>query len=166
MIEFLNKYFIYIWLILVIVMMSFLFIKGKILMIPFLKVKNENVLFSQRFTSAISLNPKKKNRGGAGKVLHIIITENNLVLKTGLLFTFILNQVDLLHIIPLKNILETRIEKRTFFPRLYVKYRKENGSTNEIAIMSSKNEIIRKLINENAYNSASSVSPDPTSKQQ
>lgn len=117
-------------------------------MSPFKELKDEKHIFSQNFVSAISLNPNKKNAGGAANSLTVQITERHMILKSPLLFSAFADATDLLNIIPLENIINIKTEQAFLRSKLYIEFMRKNGQKTEIVLRSKKNAEIENILRE------------------
>lgn len=144
--DFMEKYFIYIWLVLAVTTISILFIRGRKALKPFTDLDLSNLVYSEKWASGYSTKSFKTRWGGASKLLHIMISYKELILKTNLFIAYIAKESDLLHRIPLENILKTEIKKGLMFSRLYVEFKGLQGETKEIVLMSKNNKHIREIL--------------------
>ncbi|NOQ71918.1 MAG: hypothetical protein GQ574_07950 [Crocinitomix sp.] len=144
--EFLDKYFIYIWLVLAVSMVSIFFIRGKAAIKMFENLDLSNVAYSEKSASGYSTKSFGSKFGGASKVLHIIITDKELVLKTYLFLAFIAKKNDLLHIIPLTTLTNTELKDGRIFSKLHVRFTGIKGEEKEVVLMSKRNLEIKAIL--------------------
>lgn len=79
-------------------------------------------------------------------MLHIVITENELWIKTFMFMAYIAKKHDMLHRIPLSEITHTEIKDGAVFSRLHISFNDANGIGKKIVLMSKHNAKIRNLI--------------------
>ena len=75
------------------------------------------LVYSEKSASGYSTKSNKTKWGGASKVLHIMISDKELIIKTYLFMAYIAEKHDMLHRIPLENILSTEIKKGVVFSK-------------------------------------------------
>lgn len=143
---FMENYFIYIWLALVISILSFFFIRGKKTLEEFGSVDDSTVLFSEKRASGYSLKSRTTRFGGAGKTLHVFVTNTELIIKSSLFMAAIAKRYDLLHRIRFENITEATIKKGILKSRLHVCFTSKNDEAHEIVIQSKRIERIKELL--------------------
>lgn len=93
------------WCILMLIMFYLFYTRGKKAIAIFPDIQTVVVKFRDRTASGYSTKSLMTKLGGSGRGLDIIVTENELWLKCPLLFASILEQHDLLHRVPLINII-------------------------------------------------------------
>ncbi|WP_417265114.1 hypothetical protein [Brumimicrobium sp.] len=140
--------FFYIWLVLAVSMLAFFFIVGEKAMRKFKSLETKHILFSEKFASGYSTKSLRTRHGGASKLLHIVITEKELILKTYLFMAFIAKKHDLLHIIPLTDIVSTELKKNNIHSKLHIKFFGVNGEEKEIVLMSDRILKIKKILDQ------------------
>jgi|GEM_PF-4576532 len=145
-IEFMNTYFFYIWLVMAVIVVSLLSIKGSKAIRMFSDLDLSNLIYSEKNASGYSTKSFRTKIGGASRVLHIMITDKELIIKTYLLFAYIAEKHDLLHRIPLENILSTEIKKGTRYSKLVVEFKGQHGEVKEIVLMSKNNIRIKEIL--------------------
>lgn len=144
--EFMDKYFIYIWLVMMVTIVSIFFIHGKRAIKMFSNFNQSKLIYTERNASGYSTKSFRTRWGGASKVLHIMITDKELILKTFLFLAYVAKKNDMLHRIPLENILKTEIKKGTMFSKLFIEFKGENGEVKEVVLMSKNNNQIKELL--------------------
>lgn len=144
--QFLDKYFFYIWLFTAVTLVSIFFIRGKKAIQMFNDLDLSNLVYSEKHASGYSTKTFRTSWGGSSKLLHIMITDKELILKTYLFFAHIAEKHDLLHRIPIENILKTEIKKGTLFSKLIVQFKGQNNEKKEIVLMSKNNIQIKELL--------------------
>jgi hypothetical protein len=141
-----EKYFLYIWIVLVASILVIFFIRGKAAMKMFENLDLSNVDYSEKNASGNSTHSFITKLGGANKVLHIIITKKELVLKTNLFMASIAKKSDLLHIIPLTNLVSTELKDGRIISKLHVRFTGVNGDGKEVVLMSKRNLEIKEIL--------------------
>mgnify|MGYP000719229333 CR=1 FL=1 len=144
--EFMDKYFFYIWLVMAVTLVSIFFIRGRKAIQMFSDLDLSNLVYSEKNASGYSTKSFRTKWGGASKVLHIIITGNELIIKTYLFLAHVAEKHDMLHRIPLENILKTEIKKGAILSKLFVEFTGQNGETKEIVLMSKTNRQIKEIL--------------------
>ncbi len=136
--EFLGKYLFYIWLVLAMLLFTFLISRGKKVLKQFANIDLNHIVYSEKNASGHVVRQTQTRRAGATKMLHIIITDQELIFKTNLLFAHIAHENEMLHRIPLGNMMQTELKKGRFSSKLYVKFRTIHGEE-KVVILQSKN---------------------------
>ena len=145
--EFIHEYFFYIWLLMVVTMLSVLSIKGSKAMQLFEGIDWGKLVYSEKNASGYSTKSLRTKWGGSSKVLHVMITDKELIIKTWLLFADIAKKHDLLHRIPLENIVRTEMNEARLFTRLFIQFKGERDELKEIVIISRNNYQIEEILN-------------------
>ena len=141
-----DKYFFYIWLIMAVTLISIFFIRGRKAIQMFSDLDLSNLVYSEKSASGYSTKSFRTKWGGASKVLHIMITDKELIIKTYLFLAHVAEKHDMLHRIPLENILKTEIKKGTVFSKLFIEFKGNNGESKEIVLMSKNNDQIKEIL--------------------
>lgn len=144
--DFMDHYFIYLWFVLMITIPTVFYIRGKTAMKMFENLDLSRVVYEEKSASGYSTKSFRTKHGGASKVLHIIITDKELVLKTYLFMAFIAQKHDLLHIIPLTNVIDTSLQNGRILSKLYVRFRGLNGEEKEVVLLSKRNQEIKIIL--------------------
>jgi hypothetical protein len=144
--EFMDKYFIYIWLVMALTIVSIFFIRGRKAIQLFSDLDLSNLVYSEKNATGYSTKSFRTRWGGSSKILHIMITNKELIIKTYLFMAYIAEKHDMLHRIPLENILKTQIKKGVLFSRLFIEFKGQNGETKEIVLMSKNNDQIKEIL--------------------
>lgn len=144
--RFMDKYFFYIWLIMAVTLISIFFIRGRKAIQMFSDLDLSNLVYSEKSASGYSTKSFRTKWGGASKVLHIMITDKELIIKTYLFLAHVAEKHDMLHRIPLENILKTEIKKGTVFSKLFIEFKGNNGESKEIVLMSKNNDQIKEIL--------------------
>ena len=148
-IEFIDKYFVHIWLVLAITILSIFYVRGRKAIQMFADLDLSKIVYSEKNASGYSLQSYRSKRGGASSVLHIFISDKELIIKTSLLLAYIAEKNDLLHRIPLDNIISTEIKKRTIHSKLFVKFKNSAGEVKTIVLISRNNKQIKEQLDSN-----------------
>lgn len=143
-----GKYFAIICLVGFLLAILLFVVNGMKAIRQFSDIDPNSIIYSEKWASGHSLKSFITKYGGANKVLHIIITDKELIIKTGVLLAFIANIYDLLHRIPLKNIEKTERKKGLLGPRLHVHFTDQTGKKKEIVLMSKNMEEIEGLLHQ------------------
>lgn len=144
--SFFEAYFLYIWFILLLFVVSRFYFTGKSAMKEFGTVDSSKIVFSDKYASGYSTKSWRTKRGGASKTLQILIADEELILKSFLFFAGIAKRHDLLHRIPFKNITDSELHQSKFSSKLFVRFNSGEGEKKEVVLMSSSNERIKKLL--------------------
>ena len=144
--DFMDKYFFYIWLAIMLTIVSNFYFRGKAAIREFGPIDTSTIIYSEKSASGYSNKSWKTKRGGASKVLHILITEKELIIKTYLFLAYIAKRNDMLHRIPLENITSTTLKKGTFSSKLYLTFTTIEGKDKEIVLMSQNNLQIKEIL--------------------
>jgi hypothetical protein len=144
--EFMDKYFFYIWLAMVLWIVSNFYFRGRAAIREFGTIDASSIIYSEKSASGYSNNSWKTKGGGASKVLHIIITDTELIIKTYLFLAYIAKKYDMLHRVPLKNITSTELKKGTFSSKLHVSFTTKEGEDKEVIFMSKNNNQIKEIL--------------------
>lgn len=144
--EFIEKYFFYIWLALALWIVLNFYFRGRAAIRQFGSIDYSTIVFSDKSASGYSNKSWKTKRGGASKVLHIIVTDKELIIKTYLFMAYIAKKHDMLHRIPLQNITCTSIKKGTFSSQLHVNFAIEKGEDKEVVLISKNNSQIKEIL--------------------
>jgi len=142
-----KLYFPYVCGVLAVVILTVFYILGRRALKQFPKLEPGEILYSEGGASGYSTQSFATRYGGASKTLIILITKDELWIKTYILFAGIAEYCDMLHKIPLSGILEIRQEQRTFFSKLHISFLKD-GSKNEIVLISKNNKKIEAILRE------------------
>lgn len=144
--EFMDKYFFYIWLVMAVTLVSIFFIRGRKAIQMFSDVDLNNLVYTEKNASGYSTKSFRTKWGGASKVLHIMITDKELIVKTYLFLAHVAEKHDMLHRIPLENILKTEIKKGSLLSKLFIEFKGQNGDVKEIVLMSKNNRQIKEIL--------------------
>lgn len=104
--------FIIIWIGFVIVSFIIFYILGKKTLSIFPELNNDQIIFREKGVSGNSDRSALTYLGGAKNVLDVIITNEELWIKTPLIFAGFAKFFDLLHKVPLKDIYDLKINDR------------------------------------------------------
>ncbi len=137
-----EHFFLMIWFIGVVTIISIFLINGKKSIKKFPKIDESNFEYVENSVSGYSTQSFKTKMGGARNVLRIRITENELWLTTNTFMAWIAEQFDLLHIIPIKSIQSVKANGK----KINVEFEK-NGQTKKIVLMSKRQDKLVQLLN-------------------
>jgi hypothetical protein len=144
--HFIETYGIYIWLTLVILIVSNFYFRGRAAIRKFGAIDTAAIVFSQKSASGYSTKSWKTKRSGASKLLHIIITDKELIIKSNLFGAYIAKSNDLLHRVPLQKVTGTTLKKGTLSTKLFVTFTTEKGEKKEVVLMSNRNAQIKEIL--------------------
>jgi hypothetical protein len=152
---FLDRYFFYIWLGLGTILLAIFYFGGRAAMRKLGPIDLSKAVYVEKSASGYSATGLNKGLGGANKVLHVIITDTELIITTYLLMAFIAKRIDLMQRIPLENILHTEIQKKRVYSKLIVRYETGRGKMKDIVISSKNNEQIKRILDKHVQASES-----------
>lgn len=144
--EFMDKYFFYIWLAMALWILSNFYFRGRAAIREFGSIDYSNIIYSEKSASGYSNTSWKTKRGGASKVLHILITDKELIIKTYLFLAYIAKRYDMLHRVPLENITSTALKRGAFSSKLHVTFTTIKGEEKEVVFMSKNNHQIKEIL--------------------
>ena len=107
------------------------------------------MIYCEKFASGYSPKAYNKGKGGVNRVLHIIITDHELIVKTSLFMAYLASRLDLMKRIPLEKIKQTELKDSRFYSKLIVRYETTEGKLKDVVLISKNNARI-KLILENS----------------
>lgn len=105
-----DEIFPYISTIFPVCMLVYLYITGKKALAIFPAINTVTVVYRNRFASGYATKRSFWKNGRANKVLDVVVTDNELWLKSMLLFAGMALRIGLLHKIPLKNITNATLQ--------------------------------------------------------
>lgn len=105
-----------------------------------------HIVHSEKSASGHSKGVSRSRRGSAKNVLHIIITDKELVLKTYVLFAHQVKRSDLLHIIPLTKLIDIEVMPSNLPSKLSVKFLGPNGEKKEVVLVSKRNSVVKEIL--------------------
>lgn len=144
--EFMGNYFVYIWITLAILLFSILYIRGKKALQMFSDLDMNKVVYSEKSASGHMVRTVQTRRAGASKMLQIVITDQELILKTNIIFAHIAMENDLLHRIPFQNIIALETKKGFLSSKLYVRFRELNGEEKVVLLQTKNSERIKGIL--------------------
>jgi len=145
-IEFMENYFIYIWLSIMVLSITTLFILGKSALKMFDHLDLSHVVHSEKSASGYTSKSSISRRAGASRVLHIIITDRELVFKTNAFFAYPAKRHDLLQIIPLNRLIDTEVIQGGLLSKLSVKFLGPGGEKKEVVLISKRNSTVKEIL--------------------
>lgn len=129
-----------------VILVSIFFVRGRKAIQMFSDLDLSNLVYSEKSASGYSTKSFRTKWGGASKVLHIMITDKELIIKTFKFLAHVAEKHDMLHRIPLENISSAEIKKEAMFSKLFVEFKVQNGEEKEIVLMSKNNNQIKKIL--------------------
>ena len=144
--QFLDQYFFYIWLGLAAILMSVFYFGGRAAIRKLGPIDLSKAIYVEKSASGYSARALNSGLGGASKTVHIIITNQELILTTYLMLALIAEKIDLMQRIPLENIVHTEIRQKTFYSKLIVRYHDKNGKLKDIALASKNIDQIKGIL--------------------
>lgn len=144
--DFMDNYFVYIWLTVITVIISIFIVKGKKAIQIFSDIDKTKLIYAEKFASGYSTKSLRTKYGGASKTLHIMISDKELIIKTYLFGAHIAKMHDMLHRIPFENLISTELKKGRLFSKLFVRFKNEKGNQKEIVLMSNNNKEIKEIL--------------------
>ena len=144
--DFLSRYLFYIWFGLALMLAYFLYIRGKKAIQMFADIDLNNVIYSEKNASGHVVRSMQTRRVGATKMLHVFITDKELIFKTYLFFGHIAHENDMLHRIPLENIMDLEYKKGVISSKLYIKFTSIYGEEKVIVLQSKNNLRIQSIL--------------------
>ena len=124
-------------------MLLYVYMRGRSILEDFPDLEDSEFVFIEDKASGYSNHSIRARKGGANKVLKIRVTEADLWLYSSTIFAFILKRVNLLHKVPLEDILSVDTEEYTVIIRFY-----SEGEETEVVLFSRyREELIAALTN-------------------
>ncbi|MFK7784092.1 MAG: hypothetical protein AB8B56_03190 [Crocinitomicaceae bacterium] len=146
--SFLESYGIFIWLGLMVSFVLILYFTGRRQIREFGNVDYSKARFYEKFASGYSTKSWKTKRGGASRTLHILITDDEFILKTFMFVAYVAKRHDLLHRIPLKNVISAEVRRKLFQTELLVTCTTEEGEMKKFVLISAAQNRIKELLDE------------------
>jgi hypothetical protein len=143
--DFLDAYFFQIWLGIAISLTLVFFFQGRAVLRKFGPVDFSKAIFIDNYASGYSPRAANMGKGGARKVLHIIVTDKELITTTYLMLAYIARRTDLMQRIPLERIRHVELKRTKFFEKLVVRFETAEGKLKDL-VLSSKNNLQLKAI--------------------
>lgn len=126
-------------------MFTIWYIRGKKALSIFPDINSQDVKFRDKAASGYSAKSRITKMGGAGKALDLVVTENELWLKSTMIAASILGRYDLLHKISLNKI--TNIAKRG--NEIIVDFKTEYGEDKQVVIITKRPDDFLNAIKKN-----------------
>lgn len=123
--------FLIIWGILAISLISYFFWAGKKASALFPDIETVKVIYREKGASGFSTKNFQTKMGGANKVLDIVVTEDELWLKTQSLFLAVAVRFDMAHNIPLGNIKNAHKEGE----KITLDFESTKGESKQVVLM-------------------------------
>ena len=138
--------FLIVWVIVAVFILVTLYRRGKKALSIFPTIDPVRVVYRDKSASGYSTKSWITKMGGANNVLDILVTDDELWLKSMLLFAGIGKQHDLLHKVPLANI--TRVSREG--GDITVDFKTDNGENKQVILVTkSPDDFLRALENKN-----------------
>lgn len=137
--DFLESYFMIIWLIGVCAIFAIFFFGGKKAMRLFESVDKSDVVYYKTGFSGKSDKSIITKMGGGSKVIHVQLTSNEFILRTTFFVAHAAKMADLLHRVPYSKINNIQLEGRKLKVSFYV----ESGKTRTIELVSKSNQELK-----------------------
>lgn len=134
--------FIILWVTGAIFILTSSYKRGKKALSIFPDIKSVSVVYRDKSASGRSNKSWETRMGAAVKVLDIVVTEDELWLKSKILFAGFGKRFDLLHKVPLNNIIAAQKQGRT----VIVDFRIEGGEHTQVEIRTKYPEDFLKAI--------------------
>lgn len=123
-------YFIIAWFIICLFILLTFYRWGKKALSIFPDINTQHVKYRDRFASGHSNQSAMTQMGGARNCLDVVVTKEELWLKSMLFFAGIGNKFDLIHKIPLKNIQNAKINGQ----EVIINFLSNDGSKKQVSI--------------------------------
>lgn len=143
---FMDKYFIYIWFVMAVWVVSNFYFRGRAAIRKLGSIETTTIIYSEKSASGYSNKSWKTKHGGASKVLHILITDKELIITTYPFLAYIAKKYDMLHRVPLKNIISVESKEGTLFSKLHVSFTSAEGEYKEVILMSKNNNQMKEIL--------------------
>ncbi|HYV95396.1 MAG TPA: hypothetical protein VE978_26720 [Chitinophagales bacterium] len=140
--------FLIVWVIIATFLITSFYRRGKRALSIFPDINSVMVKYRDMSASGYSTKNWITKRGRASGVLDIVVTDDELWLKSMLLFAGILKKYDLLHKIPLKKIMKANnITGR----KVTLDFKSETGENKQVVLITKRpDELIRAIKNNNS----------------
>lgn len=136
------KIFLFFWLCFVIFLNVLFYTKGKKVLKIFPPTSSKEFIYSDYFASGYSAKSLITKLGGASKLLHIIVTKNEVWIKSFTILAWIASEYDLLHKIEKSNITDIRVDKTG----IKLDFKDSKGNDKQIIIITRDKEAFLKAI--------------------
>ncbi len=143
---FIVKNLSWIWLVAVIFICCVLSFIANRLLGTFQDPDSGEMIYSPKSVSGLYTKSFIGRQTGVGKILHILITDKELILKTNVGRTFISKKNGLLHRVPLQNLISTDLKTERDSSNLIVKFRGAENKEKEVVLLSEKNWEIKEIL--------------------
>ncbi len=138
--------FLGLWVIVIAFILITLYKRGKKALSIFPDFQSVHVVYRDKSASGQSNKSGRTKMGGARNSLDIVVTNEELWLKNMLLFASIGKQYDLLHRVPLQNILSADQQGK----RVTVDFKTEDGEDKQVVLMTKQpSDFLKALKNKN-----------------
>lgn len=140
-----SQIFLACWLVLAITMIYIMYYRGKKALKIFPELNESDILFREKYASGNSLKSFRTKMGGASGVLDVIITNDELWIKTLTLIAGFGNQFDLLHKVKLNQISAIKIQKN----KIKINFQVTNQTKTALLLRLKRGKEFYKIINDN-----------------
>ena len=144
---FIMDYFIPITIIAALVIIVLKYIRSQAAMRIFHNLDLRRIKYEEQRVSGFSTKSLLTQFGGAQRALKVTITDKELAITCPWFWAVDIKRSDMLHRIPLRNIIRTKIKERFFRSYLFIQFKDQNGKFKEIALKSKDNEQLQRLLN-------------------
>ena len=134
--------FLLIWSIIAVTMLTVIYKRGKKALEIFPSLQTVNVLFREKSVSGNSRKSLSTKLGGARNALEVIITNDELWVRSPLLFAGFGKTYDLLHKIKLTEILNVELSKKN----VVISFKENDKLTTTLDLKMKKNQEFVKII--------------------
>ncbi len=125
-----QQVFVIIWLIIMFAIASMLYATGKDALSIFPDIDSVNVLFREKRVSGNSNKSFFTKMGGAQNVLDVVITHNELWIKSAVLFAGLGKKSDLLHRVRLEDVISVKEVKN----KVHVEFKNKGFSQSHVVL--------------------------------
>ena len=119
-----------IWVCLAIGLITFLFLKGRKIISIFPNISQEDIKYIKKNSSAYSTKSLKSKISGGRKVLEVLVTSNEIWLKSSAFYAYFLHKNDVIHRIQFKNIKQVVSTENS----VILDFTTENGTFKQLVI--------------------------------
>ena len=140
--QFLENYFVIIWLVAVCAILGFLVLGGKKAMKMFDSVDKDDIVYLKTGFSGKSDKSVLTKMGGGSKVVHVQLTSNEFILKTNTFMAHAAKMADLLHRVPYSKIKSIRLDGR----KLKISFSVSSGEIRTIDLISKHNQELKQML--------------------
>ncbi|HPA35571.1 MAG TPA: hypothetical protein PLA16_04350 [Chitinophagales bacterium] len=130
------------WFLFLVIIITVFYITGKNALKIFPRVSSQDIIYLDYFASGYSTLSIDTKMGGASKVLQIIVTKDELWIKSNVFFAGIIEQYDLLHKIKLNDITCINKDKK----KIIINFNTNSNKSKQIVIVTKdQDKFIRSI---------------------